>query len=144
MLVVDDDPALSTRTSSDAGAVFTKQQFSRLVACNMLFNITKIQALVGDAGLAVIAFMQFGTLQMMTVVAGTALLITTLEGWLLTPTLLGRAAQMNQVAVFAGLLFWSWLWGVWGLLLAVPMMMIIKTTCEHTEDLRPVADLLSD
>ncbi len=88
--------------------------------------------------------MQFGTLQMMTVVAGTALLITTLEGWLLTPMLLGRAAQMNQVAVFAGLLFWSWLWGVWGLLLAVPMMMVIKTTCDHVEDLRPVADLLSD
>jgi len=46
--------------------------------------------------------------------AGVALLITTLEGLLLPPTLMGRAASMNQVAVFAGLLFWSWVWGIWG------------------------------
>lgn len=114
------------------------------LAAGLFNSIPYFGPVIVTAGLAIIAFMQFGTLQMMTVVAGTALLITTLEGWLLTPMLLGRAAQMNQVAVFAGLLFWSWLWGVWGLLLAVPMMMVIKTTCDHVEDLRPVADLLSD
>lgn len=114
------------------------------LAAGLFNSIPYFGPVIVTAGLAIIAFMQFGTLQMMTVVAGTALLITTLEGWLLTPILLGRAAQMNQVAVFASLLFWSWLWGVWGLLLAVPMMMVIKTTCDHIEDLRPVADLLSD
>ena len=45
-------------------------------------------------------------------VAGVSLLITTLEGSLLTPMLIGRAASMNQAAVFVGLLFWSWIWGV--------------------------------
>ena len=43
---------------------------------------------------------------------------------------------MNQVAVFAGLLFWSWVGGIWGMLLAVPMMMAIKVICDHVEPLR--------
>ena len=77
-------------------------------------------------------------------VAGAALLITTLEGFLLTPTLLGRAAEMNKVAVFAGLLFWSWVWGVPGMLLAVPMMMILKAICDRVEDLQPVGRLLGE
>jgi predicted PurR-regulated permease PerM len=114
------------------------------LAAGLLNSVSYFGPLIVTAGLSLIAFMQFGTLQMMAVVAGTALLITTLEGLLLTPTLLGRAAQMNQVAVFTGLLFWSWLWGVWGLLLAVPMMMVIKTTCDHVEDLQPIADLLGE
>jgi len=114
------------------------------LAAGLLNSIPYFGPVIVTAGLSVVAFMQFGTLSMMGLVAGTALLITTLEGWFLTPTLMGRAAQMNQVAVFSGLLFWSWLWGVWGMLLAVPMMMVIKSTCEHIEDLHPIADLLSD
>jgi predicted PurR-regulated permease PerM len=74
-------------------------------------------------------------------VAAVALLITTLEGMLLTPTLMGRASSMNQVSIFAGLLFWSWVWGV---LLAVPMLMILKVVCERVESLHPVAHLLSE
>ncbi len=114
------------------------------LAAGLLNSIPYFGPVIVTASLSVIAFTQFGTLSMMGLVAGTALLITTLEGWCLTPTLMGRAAQMNQVAVFTGLLFWSWLWGVWGMLLAVPMMMVVKSTCEHIEDFHPIADLLSD
>jgi predicted PurR-regulated permease PerM len=57
---------------------------------------------------------------------------------------MGRASSMNQVAVFAGLLFWSWVWGIWGMLLAVPMMMVIKVVCDHVEALQPVGYLLGD
>ena len=76
--------------------------------------------------------------------AGVSLLITTLEGSLLTPALIGRAASMNQIAIFAGLLFWSWIWGAWGMLLAVPMLMIIKAICDHVEPLQPIAHFLGD
>jgi len=100
--------------------------------------------LLVTGGLSLVAFMQFGTLPMTLAVAGAALLITTLEGFLLTPTLLGRAAEMNKVAVFAGLLFWSWVWGVPGMLLAVPMMMILKAICDRVEDLQPVGRLLGE
>jgi predicted PurR-regulated permease PerM len=100
--------------------------------------------LIVSGGLALVAFLQFGTLYMMLVFAGIALVITSLEGWLLTPTLMGRVASMNRVAVFVGLLFWSWAWGVWGLLLAVPMMMSIKVFCDHVEDLKPVGRFLGE
>jgi predicted PurR-regulated permease PerM len=94
--------------------------------------------------LAIVAFLQFGTFTMALAVAGIALAITSLEGWLLTPTLLSRAANMNQVAVFVGLIFWSWIWGVWGMLLAVPMLMVVKAVCDHIEDLQPVGQFLGE
>ena len=100
--------------------------------------------LIVSGGLAVVAFLQFGTLYMMVIVAGVALLITSLEGWLLTPTLMGRVASMNRVAVFVALLFWSWAWGVWGLLLAMPIMMSVKVICDHVEDLKPVGRFLGE
>jgi len=100
--------------------------------------------LLVTGGLAIVGFLQFGTIGMTMAVAGVSLLITTLEGLLLMPTLMGRAASMNQVAVFAGLLFWTWAWGIWGLLLAVPMMMVIKVICDHVEPLQPVGHLLGE
>jgi predicted PurR-regulated permease PerM len=100
--------------------------------------------LIVSAGLALVGFLQFGTLSMMLTVAAVALVITSLEGWLLTPTLMGKVASMNRVAVFVGLLFWSWAWGVWGLLLAVPIMMSIKVICDHVDDLKPIGRFLGE
>ncbi|NOT26769.1 MAG: AI-2E family transporter [Acidobacteria bacterium] len=100
--------------------------------------------LLVTGGLALLGFLQFGTPSMTIAVAGVALLITTLEGMLLTPMLMSRASSMNQVAIFTGLLFWSWVWGMWGLLLAVPMMMVIKVVCDRVEPLQPVGHLLGD
>jgi predicted PurR-regulated permease PerM len=100
--------------------------------------------LLVTGGLSVVGFLQFGTIGMTAVVAGVSLVITTLEGSILTPRLMGRAAQMNTVAVFAGLLFWSWVWGIWGMLLAVPMMMVLKAVCDRIERLEPIALLLGE
>lgn len=72
---------------------------------------------VVTGGMAVVAFLQFGTIEMAATVAVMALVITTLEGFLLIPWLTSRAARMNAVAVFVGLIFWGWVWEVWGLLL---------------------------
>jgi len=100
--------------------------------------------LLVTAVLALVGFLQFGTLGMTAAVAGVSLVITTLEGFLLTPRLIGKAAQMNTVAVFAGLLFWSWAWGIWGMLLAVPMMMVFKAVCDRVESLQPIGHLLGE
>jgi predicted PurR-regulated permease PerM len=51
---------------------------------------------------------------------------------------------MNASAVFIGLLFWSWIWDVWGFLLAVPMLMALKAICDRVEDLKPIGELLGD
>jgi len=95
-------------------------------------------------GIFTIGFLQFGTLLMGFYLAGVSLVITTLEGYLLTPWLTGRAVRMNGVAIFLGLMFWGWMWGVWGLLLAVPMIVMIKSICDRVEDLKPIGELLGD
>ena len=114
------------------------------VAAGVLNSIPYLGPIIVTAGLSTVGFMQFGTLSMALAVGGTALGITALEGWLLTPALMGRAAQMNQVAIFASLILWSWLWGVWGVFLAVPMMMVVKSVCDHVEDLKPWGDFLGE
>jgi predicted PurR-regulated permease PerM len=110
----------------------------------VLNSIPYAGPLVVTIGLSLVAFLQFETVGMTAAVAGVALAITTAEGWILTPTLLGHAAQMNRIAVFAGLLFWTWMWGAWGTLLAIPMMMVIKVVCDHVETLRPVGDFMGE
>jgi predicted PurR-regulated permease PerM len=81
---------------------------------------------------------------MAVLVSGISLVITSLEGFLLTPWLTSRAASMNAVAIFVGLLFWGWVWNVWGMLLAVPMLVVIKTVCDHVEDFKSVGELLGE
>jgi predicted PurR-regulated permease PerM len=72
-----------------------------------------------------------------------ALVITSLEGWLLTPPLLGKAERMSALAVFLGLLLWTWLWGGWGTILAVPMLVVLKSVADRVEPLKPVGRLLA-
>lgn len=110
-----------------------------------IFNsIPYVGPLLVSGGLAIVAFMQFDDVLKTLYVTGTAFAITSLEGFLLTPMLMSRAAQMNPVAIFVGLLVWSWLWGLWGTILAVPMLMMLKAVCDHIEDLRPVGELLGE
>ena len=93
---------------------------------------------------AIVAFLQFGTVAMAAYVAGISLVITSIEGWLLTPWLTSRTARTNEVAIFIGLIFWSFVWGIWGTLLAVPILVAVKAYCDHIEDLKPVGELLGE
>ena len=95
-------------------------------------------------GTAIVAFLQFGTAAMAVYVSGISLVITSIEGWLLTPWLTSRTARTNEVAIFVGLIFWSFVWGIWGTLLAVPMLVAVKAYCDHIEDLKPVGELLGE
>ena len=88
--------------------------------------------------------MQTGTLDHAALAAGAALVVTFLESALLTPLLMGRAARMSQAAIFVSLLLWSWLWGIWGVLLATPMMMAVKSAADRVEGWGGLAELLSD
>lgn len=110
-----------------------------------VFNsIPYVGPLVVTGGLGVVTFMQFDDLLKTAYVCAVAFGITSLEGFLLTPMLMSRAAQMNPVAIFIGLLFWSWVWGLWGTILAVPMLMMLKAVCDHVEDLQPIGELLGE
>jgi predicted PurR-regulated permease PerM len=79
----------------------------------------------------------------MTAAAGAiATAVAILEGNLVSPWLTGRACELNTVAVFVSVLFWGWMWGVWGLLLAIPLMVAIKAAADHVEPLQPLGELL--
>lgn len=93
--------------------------------------------LTGIAGLV-----QFGTVSMGLVVAFAGLFITSVQGYWLTPWLTSRSSRINAVVVFVGLLFWGWLWGPIGLVVATPILIIVKVCCDHIENLKPIGELM--
>jgi predicted PurR-regulated permease PerM len=93
---------------------------------------------------ALVAFLQFGELKPALGVAVASLAIHAVIGNFLVPWWTSRASRMNPVVVFIGVLGWGWLWGVWGLLLGIPILMVVKAVCDRVEHLKPVAELLGD
>lgn len=114
------------------------------VAAGVFNSIPYFGPIIVACGTATVAFLQFGTVAMAVYVSGVSLLITGLEGWLLTPWLTSRTARTNEVAVFVGLIFWGFVWGLWGTLLAVPMLVVLKAFCDRVDDLKPVGELLGE
>ncbi|MBD3655019.1 MULTISPECIES: AI-2E family transporter [Marinobacter] len=93
-------------------------------------------------GSGIAAFVQFGELDMAIIISSTSLIITSIQGNLLMPWLTSYVSSLNAVVIFVGLLFWGWLWGPVGLIVATPILMITKSLCDHVVDLRPVGELL--
>jgi predicted PurR-regulated permease PerM len=75
---------------------------------------------------------------------GITAVAATVVGTFITTWLTGRIAKMNTAAVFISLLFWSWLWGVWGMLLSMPIIVILKVVSQHVEKLQPVSEMLGE
>ena len=124
---------------------FGVQQFIIWGLLAGIFNsIPYLGPVLVSGALAIVAFVQFDDLGKAVTVSGVSFIITSLEGFLLTPALMGRAARMNPVAIFVGLLFFGWVWGLWGAILAVPMLMMIKAVCDHIDDLQPIGELLGE
>jgi predicted PurR-regulated permease PerM len=99
--------------------------------------------LIVTSVMVVVAFVQFGSIETSLLVAAATLAVTSLEGYALTPILLSRAASLNHVAIFVSIAFWSWAWGVVGMLLAVPILMVMKAVCDHVPDLDGVSVFIS-
>jgi len=112
------------------------------VAAGVLDLVPYIGSVLIASGSALVSFLQFGTLEMALLVSGMSLLIHAAEAFLVTPWLTSRANKMNPVAIFVGVLAWGWLWGIWGLLLGVPILVVIKAICDRVDDLKPVGEFL--
>ncbi len=107
--------------------------------CIPYFGPTIVMTLAAAA-----ALIQFQSVAMMAAVAGVSVVVTSIEGMLLAPVMLGRAARVNTVATFVALMFWGWLWGAIGLVIAVPLLMTLKTIADHVESLSGLSELLGD
>jgi len=113
------------------------------VAAGVLNLVPYVGSIAVTAGAALVAFLQFnGDVNPALLVTGVSLLINVVEGYLLVPWATSKASSMNPVAVFIGVLAWGWLWGVWGLLLGIPILMALKAVCERVDHLRPISELL--
>jgi predicted PurR-regulated permease PerM len=110
----------------------------------LLNMIPYIGAAVITGAAALVAFMQFGDFDNALYVGGASLAIHIVVGNLLVPWWTSRASSMNPVAVFIGVLAWGWLWGIWGLLLGIPILMMVKAVCDRVDHLKPVGELLGE
>jgi len=113
------------------------------VAIAVLHTVPYVGAAVVSAAIALTGYLQFGTPQMALAAGAIPLGASVLIGVLLQASLLGRAASMNATVVFVALLFWGTLWGAWGLLLAMPIMVALKSICDRVEPLSRFGEFLA-
>lgn len=114
------------------------------VAAGLLHVIPYLGPTITASVTGIAALLQFGEISMVLLVAGGSLAIATFIGVFVTAWMTGRIAKINTAAVFISLLFWGWLWGILGMLLSIPIIVIIKVVSQHVEQLHPVAELLGE
>jgi predicted PurR-regulated permease PerM len=88
------------------------------------------------------ALLQFDEMKMALAVAGSTIVVQALVGAVFETWFASRMARMNATATFVGLLFFGAIWGLWGVLLGIPLLAIVKTVCDYTEDWKPLGELL--
>ncbi|PYR08032.1 MAG: hypothetical protein DMF99_20545 [Acidobacteria bacterium] len=119
---------------------------SHAVVWGALAGAFNVLPLIGPTAAIVLitlaALLQFRELAPTAAAGAIATAVAVIEGNLVTPWLTGRAGELNTVAIFVSVLFWGWLWGIWGLLLAVPIMVSIKAAADRIEALQPLGELL--
>ena len=106
---------------------------------NFVPNVGSLVAAVLRVGFALF---QFGTpwvaLWVLVITVG----LDTAMGYLVEPRLMGRGLGLSPLLIFFSLLFWGWLWGIPGVIMAVPLVAVVKIVCENVPGLRPLALLM--
>lgn len=115
--------------------------FWGVLACALNF-LPFIGAVIGAALAGAISIVTFPTLGEGLMAPGLYLLLTGLEGQILTPLILGRRMEVNTIVVFAAVIFWGWLWGMAGALLAVPILVVIKVICDNVDGCQGLGDMI--
>ncbi|MFF7397668.1 AI-2E family transporter [Achromobacter sp. NPDC008082] len=114
------------------------------VVAGALHIIPYFGPLLTAVATGIAALVQFGEVGPALAVAGSSVAIALLIGVLVTTWMSGRIARMNAVAVFMMLLLFTWLWGIWGTLLSVPIAFIAKVVADHIEGLEAVSEFLGE
>jgi len=112
------------------------------VAAGVFHFVPYLGPAVIALGSGVAAFLQFGSLLYALAVVGVSLLVSGVIGFAFMTWLQSRFARVNAAVLFIALLFFGWLWGVWGLLLGAPLVAIGKVVFDRVESLKPAGELL--
>jgi len=112
------------------------------IVAAVLNLVPYLGSIVLAAASAVVALTQFGSIEKVVLVVGICVALHIVSGYLVAPFLTSRTSRLSTVVVFLGVLAWGWLWGVWGLLLGTPILMIMKAVCDRVDDLKAVGELL--
>jgi predicted PurR-regulated permease PerM len=102
-----------------------------------------IGALMNMVLVGIIALISFDSLAYAMLAPAFVLLCNIVEGQFITPMIVGRRLEINSVAIFIAIAFWSWMWGFVGALLAVPLLVIVKVFCDHFDGLANFGNFLS-
>jgi predicted PurR-regulated permease PerM len=113
------------------------------VAATVLNFLPYVGALISIVLVGIISITTFDNLGYGLLAPVFILIVHIAEGQFMTPLLLGRRLELNAVAVFISISFWSWLWGFVGALMAVPLLVVIKVICDNFDTLRPFGNFLS-
>lgn len=105
--------------------------------------IPYLGATFGIGVLAIVSLLTFNSPWQALIPPGLYFAIAVIEGNFITPILLGRQFTLNPVIVFICIAFWGFLWGVPGMLVAVPLLAILKIACDHVEPLLPLGEFLA-
>ena len=100
-------------------------------------------ALTGIVCMTLGAVLSFDSFSYALVFPAAYLILAILEGNFITPWVMGRSLTLNPVLVLLSLTFWGWMWGIAGVILAVPILAAFKIFCTYLEPLEPVAEFLS-
>ena len=104
--------------------------------------IPYLGAITGGLLVLVVAAITFESLELVLLAPGIYLSLTSLEGSFITPLILGQRLTLNPIVIFVSLIFWGWLWGIAGALIAVPMLVCFKILCDRIEPLESIGDFL--
>lgn len=112
------------------------------IVAALLNFIPYLGALLGIGTFFVVGLLSFDELWKALLVSGGYFLLTVIEGQFVTPAVLGMRLKMNPVVIFVAVVFWGWMWGIPGLLLAVPLLLTFKIVCDRFESLSAIGDYL--
>jgi len=112
------------------------------IAAGVLHFVPYLGPALVALGSGVAAFVQFGSFLYALAAAGVSLLVAGAIGFVFMTWLHSRFARVNTAVLFIALLFFGWLWGVWGLLLGAPLIAIAKVVFDRVDSLKPVGELL--
>ncbi|MBP0438478.1 AI-2E family transporter [Tianweitania sediminis] len=113
------------------------------VMAALLNFLPYIGALVTMSVVAVIAVVTFDSMSYALLAPAFVLFCNTMEGQFITPLVVGRRLELNAVAIFIAVAFWSWLWGLVGALIAVPLLVVIKVFCDNFVSLQAMGNFLA-